>query len=147
MQWMDYLSRFNFDITYIKGENNKVADCLSRYYENDTWEDTHSINKYVQADAHIDPNGDDLPPSQLQEVWDKVMEICAMQETQHRHSHWLQEKKELRKIEAQELAETTWWEPNITLDKSKDYTLADTLQSGPDLDQVHKNDDAFARAV
>jgi len=28
-RWMDYLSRFNFDITYIKGELNKIADCLS----------------------------------------------------------------------------------------------------------------------
>jgi len=27
-RWMDYLSRFNFDITYIKGELNKIADCL-----------------------------------------------------------------------------------------------------------------------
>jgi len=29
-RWMDYLSRFNFDITYIKGELNKIADCLLR---------------------------------------------------------------------------------------------------------------------
>ena len=27
-RWMDYLSRFNFDITYTKGELNKIADCL-----------------------------------------------------------------------------------------------------------------------
>lgn len=47
MRWMDYMSRFNFDITYIKRENNKVADCLSRYYENDTWEEVHSIQDYI----------------------------------------------------------------------------------------------------
>jgi len=28
-RWMDYLSRFDFDITYIKGELNKIVDCLS----------------------------------------------------------------------------------------------------------------------
>jgi len=30
-RWIDYMSRFDFDITYVKGEYNKVADCLSRY--------------------------------------------------------------------------------------------------------------------
>ena len=28
-RWMDYLSRFTFNMTYIKGDLNKVADCLS----------------------------------------------------------------------------------------------------------------------
>ena len=30
------MSRFDFNITYVKGEYNKVADCLSHYYESDT---------------------------------------------------------------------------------------------------------------
>ena len=34
-RWMDYLARFDFDIRYIKGSLNKVADALSRYYEHD----------------------------------------------------------------------------------------------------------------
>ncbi len=75
MHWIDYMLRFNFDITYIKGENNKVTDCLSRYYENDTWEDTHRVDEYVRADAHINPNGEDLPPNWRQEVHDKIVEI------------------------------------------------------------------------
>ena len=29
MRWMEYLSRFNFDIQYVKGSSNKVADSLS----------------------------------------------------------------------------------------------------------------------
>ncbi len=33
MRWMEYLVRFNFDINYVKGINNKVADTLSRYYK------------------------------------------------------------------------------------------------------------------
>ena len=45
--WMDYMSRFTFDITYIKGELNKVADCLSWYYKNDTIQDVQMYNEYI----------------------------------------------------------------------------------------------------
>jgi len=44
-RWMDYMLRFTFDITYIKGELNKVADCLSRYYESDTIQDIHMYER------------------------------------------------------------------------------------------------------
>jgi hypothetical protein len=60
-RWMDYMSRFDFDITYVKGEYNKVADCLSRYFESDTSADEHEFHDYVQADRKVDPDGDDLP--------------------------------------------------------------------------------------
>ena len=56
-RWMDYMSRFNFDITYIKGEYNKVADCLSRYFESDTSADEHDFHDYVQANRKVDPDG------------------------------------------------------------------------------------------
>jgi hypothetical protein len=46
-QWMDYMSRFDFDITYVKGELNKVADCLSHYYENDTPANVYESYEYV----------------------------------------------------------------------------------------------------
>jgi hypothetical protein len=46
-RWNDYLSRFDFDITYIKGELNKVADCLSWYYKSDTKADAHEPHEYV----------------------------------------------------------------------------------------------------
>jgi len=48
---MDFLSKFKFDITYIKGDLNKVADCLSQYYKNDTIEDVHMFDKYIRADT------------------------------------------------------------------------------------------------
>src|SRR6202041_3154519 len=41
MWWMEYHSRFDYDIQYIKGTSNKVADSLSRYYQSDTDEDNH----------------------------------------------------------------------------------------------------------
>ena len=41
VQWWEFLSHFNYTIMHIDGIDNKVADCLSRYYENDTSEDNH----------------------------------------------------------------------------------------------------------
>ncbi len=40
MRWWEYLSWFNFKIEYIKGESNKVADSLSRYYMSDSPDET-----------------------------------------------------------------------------------------------------------
>ena len=60
-RWMDYMLRSQFDITYVKGEYNKVADCLSRYYKSDTAADVHDTLEYVQADRKVDPEGEDLP--------------------------------------------------------------------------------------
>ena len=53
-RWMEYLSRFDFDICYVKGINNKVVDALSRYYKSDTSEDVHGLNEYVNADIRVD---------------------------------------------------------------------------------------------
>ena len=54
MRWMEYLSRFDFDIQYVKGVSNKVADSLSRYYQSDTWEDVHPPHHFVNADIQLD---------------------------------------------------------------------------------------------
>ena len=53
---MDYLSKFNFDITY-ESELNKVVDCLSHYYESDTSRDVYHMYNYVHADIWTDPEG------------------------------------------------------------------------------------------
>jgi hypothetical protein len=60
-RWMEYLSRFNFDIRYIWGKLNKVADCLSHYYESDTWYDVYDVSEYVDADVQLNPTLDDMP--------------------------------------------------------------------------------------
>ena len=60
MRWREYLSRFNFMMKYLKGEDNKVADALSRYFSSDEPGETHDIAAYVNADARLDPEGDDL---------------------------------------------------------------------------------------
>jgi hypothetical protein len=61
VRWHEYMSQFDFDITYVKGESNKIADVLSRYYESDTALDVHIPSDYVRADKRIDPTGATLP--------------------------------------------------------------------------------------
>ena len=102
---MDYLSRFDFDITYIKGELNKIADCLSQYYESNATDKIHNINEYVCADAWIDPEGEDLSLERYHEVVERVIEIRAMQEVELWRSHRLLERNEERNIEAEDMAE------------------------------------------
>ena len=69
IRWTDYLSQFNAEIVYVKGVENKVADCLSRYYETEggegIWDE--SID-WANTDIRLDPEGDDLPQDQLREL-------------------------------------------------------------------------------
>ena len=41
--------------------DNRVADCLSRYYEADGPEDHHPDQDFVPADAKLNPDGELLP--------------------------------------------------------------------------------------
>jgi hypothetical protein len=59
--WIEFLARFNYNITYVNGETNLVADMLSRYYENDEWGESTDVAQYVNTDAQLDPEGEDLP--------------------------------------------------------------------------------------
>ena len=53
---------------HVDGMANKVADCLSCYYENGTSEDNHSENTYVNADIRLDPEGELLPTDRYMEL-------------------------------------------------------------------------------
>ncbi len=48
---MEFLTRFDFDIMYVKGESNLVADMLSRYFKNDQWDEPHNKSHYVNINA------------------------------------------------------------------------------------------------
>src|ERR1700723_3710338 len=85
---MDYLSRFDFDITYVN-----------------THMDIHDVHDYVRANAHIDPAGEDLPNTWYAEVTSNVVEIQALQEVERWRSRHLQEAQENRNIEARILKE------------------------------------------
>ena len=73
-RWMDYLTRFDFDIRYVKGSLNKVADALSRYFKHDYWTEVPELQDYVNADVRLDPEHDDLPLECLFEVEEGVIE-------------------------------------------------------------------------
>ena len=72
---------------HVDGMDNKVADCLSRYYENDTSEDNHLENTYVNADITLDPDGELLPTDCYTELhaaatrWSK--RLSKRQESHH----------------------------------------------------------------
>ena len=65
---MEYLSRFDFDIRYVKGKLNKVADTLSRYYQFDSWDDVPLVQHYIFTDVRLDTNHKDLP-------WDRHLTL------------------------------------------------------------------------
>jgi hypothetical protein len=128
-RWIDYLSRFDFNITYIKGKYNKVADCLSRYFESDTSSDKHGSHNYVQADRRIDPKGEDLPMGCQQEIKDHTVETRVMRATTVRRSSRLHESWEPQEEEAQELQQSAK-EHTDALDKPHQGTEKDSVMLG-----------------
>jgi hypothetical protein len=50
LRWINYMARFNFNITYVMDGPNKVADYLLRYYESDVPSDILQFHKYVHVD-------------------------------------------------------------------------------------------------
>ena len=65
---MEFLARFNYNITYVKGETNLVTDALSRYHENDNWDEATDKSQYINADSLLDPEGEDLPWVRFEET-------------------------------------------------------------------------------
>jgi RNase H-like domain found in reverse transcriptase len=72
--WMEFLACFDFDIIYIRGETNLVADSLSRYHKSDCWDESYDTSQYVNTDAWLDPDGEEL-------LWDRFEESRAMQDS------------------------------------------------------------------
>ena len=93
VQWWEFLSHFNFIIMHVNGVDNKVADCLSHYYENDTSDDTHSEHTYVNTDIPLGPDGELLPTDHYMELhgaatrWSKC--LTKKQESCHIESEIL----------------------------------------------------------
>ncbi len=132
-QWIDYMSRFQFDIMYVKGGYNKVADCLSQYYKSDTAADVHDMSDYVQVDRKVDPEGEDLLQGRMQEIKERVVKIRAMQAIELRRSKRLRKVKEQHNIKAEELQQEEN-PPNTSKDATRngrtqprEITLGDSL--------------------
>jgi hypothetical protein len=131
---MEYLSRFDFSITYVKGISNKVADSFSRYHQSDTDADKWQTYEYVNADLRLDPEGEDLP-------WGRIVEIRAMAIDEDNRQ--IREQTEDREIEAKRLAEASRKKRPVENNsrQGENPTIFEAISEGPDLtthlDQVH----------
>jgi len=126
MRWMEYLSRFDFDIQYVKGTSNKVADSLSRYYQSDTGDDIHPLYDYVNADTQLDPSGEDLP-------WNRVVELRAISDNTRNRP--LRETTEERELQAAEMTNNRRGTevPEGTPEGEDDPTIFESISNGPEL--------------
>ena len=66
--WLEYMARFNYTLQHIPGKDNKVADCLSCYYENNNVDDFHLMQDYVNADVRLNLDWEDLKISHIIEL-------------------------------------------------------------------------------
>jgi hypothetical protein len=57
---MEYLSRFDFELCHVPGQENIVADALSRMFEDQPTTLACGPMDFVNVDAQLDPEGDDL---------------------------------------------------------------------------------------
>jgi hypothetical protein len=59
VQWLEYLPRFNFNIEYIPGMLDTVADTLLYQYASDDASIDWRWDKIVNANLHLNPKGKD----------------------------------------------------------------------------------------
>ncbi len=49
IHWIEYMARFDLKLQHVPGKENKVADCLSHYYENNNTDKFHNRQRRHQA--------------------------------------------------------------------------------------------------
>src|ERR1700676_1679482 len=143
IRWDEYLSRFKYEIMHVPGVTNKVADCLSRYYENDRYDEIHESHHYVSADVRLDPNHEDLTDLRLQEILELKPSALLL-------ARRLRDRNEDRVAEAERMANAII--PNLPQDAQerdlgKDMTVGEALQNGPPLDKIVLGDGMFLEAI
>jgi hypothetical protein len=128
MHWMEFFSHFEDDIEYIKGDLNKVADCLSRYYKNDAVDEIHDIGEYVNADSRLDPDGEELPWGRMDKLRSARMSRGNKVNNRMRKNRKLQEQVEERIIQSKELADHEERSADqAPLDQEEDPTLIESI--------------------
>ena len=130
MRWMEFLQRFDFDITYVKGKENVVADCLSRYHESDLPGELHPLHRYVNADERLDPEGESLPFHRVHEL--RTMRVLMTQ------VNALREEPEERDKEAEELRKAQKGVDSEEESTGDDPTWAESMTNGKPLPNVVK---------
>ena len=165
IRWDEYLSRFKYKVMHIPGESNKVANCLSLYYENDQFDEIHKSHIYVSANVCLDPNHEDLTEVRLQELAEdnpKTQQVDNSSITNNNNAsnvmvhhtslaRRLCNHDEGRVQQATEMAEavriTNIPDPQTPDDDGKDMTIAEALQDGPSLRKIILGDKTFLAAV
>lgn len=140
IRWDEYLSRFDFDIEHVSGATNKVADCLSRYYDNDGANETHGEEVYVNADVRLDPDMEDLPNNRRQEILDSRNRNVAIM------ARRVREPVEARVTEAEELQKYASALEELGLDATA-MTLEESLKERPPLRPIIEGDTDFLEFV
>ena len=128
------MSRFDVTIMYVKGTENRVTDCLSRYYEDGGGEAAPDKNiKWANADARLDPEGDNLPHNRWQELCLGAMTTWGNRPRQTERA--LSEPREARRVEAEEMATHAERskEDNPLENSRDDPSLLESAGSSPDL--------------
>ena len=150
---------------HVPGESNKVADCLSRYYENDRFDEIHKSHVYVSANVRLDPNHEDLTELHLQELDknnSKMQQVDNSSITNNDNAsnvkvhhtllvRCLCNHDEGHVQQATEMAKAAWItivpDPQTKDDNSKDMTVAEALQGGPSLRKIVLGDKTFLVVV
>ena len=70
-QWIDVLSKFDVNIQYIPGKENKFADSLSRIYSD-------KPDGVVRADSELVDEGDDAPPNVTPRIKPVYVEVYLL---------------------------------------------------------------------
>jgi len=116
-RWWEYISHFNFAIQHVDGTTNRVADCLSSYYEADKPDEIHPDHEFVSADTKLDPDAELLPIERYVEVRSAAA----------RRSHCLAAHVEQRVLDSTQMNEGT---QEVPVDSPDDAPTA--IESGAD---------------
>ncbi|KAJ3911455.1 hypothetical protein F5877DRAFT_55313, partial [Lentinula edodes] len=152
---MEYLSRFDFDITYIKGVTNRVADVLSRYFESDIDSEKHQPQDYVNADIRLDKLAEDLPIGRKEEISSIIEQLQARREAQDNIEPREVEAKELEaarepdKLDGYDGPNPTVFESSCTPGKEKDssFTIEEYPDFNDDIKEYYKHDVIFSKVL
>ncbi|GJE94878.1 hypothetical protein PsYK624_110540 [Phanerochaete sordida] len=106
-RWMEFMARFDYDIVYVKGVSNKVADSFSRYFSSDLLDEVHHFEDYVNVDTRLDPSGEDLPLHRIEELRAMQVGPSERQTARPRTCLFTRQQLEARHAEAQQMADAT----------------------------------------
>lgn len=135
IRWDEFLSRYDYEIEHVPGRENKVADCLSRYFENDPPDILRPVQDYVNADVRLDPGLEDITDVRKEEIEMTVRDVA------------LRALREVVEDREQEAAALTPSVPSPMTTAEAAVTVHDALQSGPPLHRILDGEEGFLAAV